>query len=328
MKRAAVCFVGALVLSSACTDDNSQVPRLDAGAADAAVTAPDAADPAVMTARGKYLVDTVLGCVDCHTPLGTNSRPDLSKALQGRICHTDTDAMTMGRGCIHSANLTNHETGLKNVADAELRDLITKGLRGNGKKVHPQMPYYVYALLNGADVNAIIAYLRSVPGVDNRIPAHEPPNDNGAADVIPGLTAAEIPTPTGGAANMASAERGRYLTGLACISCHTPAVAGAQPPARPLDLSKAFAGGRSFGAMVRSVNLTPHQTGLAGWTSEQIVRALKEGLDKDGMKVCSPMPSGPMGLYKDLAATDTQDIAAYLMALPPQNNAVEASVCN
>lgn len=276
----------------------------------------------VSAKRGEYLVRTVLGCVDCHTPTkmdGMRVVPDMTKEFQGRPCQTDTLPMEMGKGCINSANLTNHETGIKALSDGELKRIITTGVREGGKKLHAQMPYWVYTLLADDDLASVVQFLRTIPGVDNRIAAHEEPHDKGALDVVTPVKASELPA---GAASESS-KNGRYLAAIACLACHTPTVNGpaGAAPNRPIDLSKAFVGGRWFGPpmppTVQSANLTAHETGLKDWTAAQVAKAIKDGVDKEGKKVCPPMPSGPMGLYKDMTDADATDLATYFLSLPP-----------
>jgi len=278
--------------------------------------------------RGAQLVGT-LSCGRCHTPLNAMMQADATKLLSGRLCVTDEDKVTGNNmGCVHASNLTNDETGLKNVTDGELKNMLTKGMRMNGRKLHPTMPYWHYSLLSNADVDAIIAYLRTVPAIGNRVPAHETPNDMGATETVPLLQDKDLPASSAMGADAASAKRGQYLSAIMCLDCHTPAVMNPGKFQLPFDITKAFAGGRAFGPYmtmpVSAANLTPHGTGLRGWTVDHIVRALKMGKDKDDKNICPPMPSGPMGAYANLPDQDARDIATYLTTIPGVDNAVAA----
>jgi mono/diheme cytochrome c family protein len=289
----------------------------------------DGARPQTPQARGEYLVKVVLDCVGCHTPRDAMNRPDLTKLLAGRVCFIDSaPPADNGMGCLHTPNLTNHETGLKNRTDAEIKDMFTRGMRPDGKVLFPTMPYFAYHALAAADADAIVAYLRTVPAVDNMIPGHEGPQWSTRPNTALSGVTADLPAVPMNAPNAASATRGRSLAGAACLGCHSPVQMGMG--VLPIKVSQAFEGGREFanqtvgGAMrsVHSTNLTPHQTGLAGWTAMDIVKALKEGRDKAGKGLCPPMPAGPMGLYKDLTDADATDIAHYLLALPAKNNMI------
>ena len=75
-----------------------------------------------------------------------------------------------------------------------------------------------------------------------------------------------------------------------------------------------------FPDVIFSANLTPHATGLAGHTAQDIVNVIKLGKDKDGGNVCPPMPVGPHGPFGGMTDNDAFDIANYLQTLPPINN--------
>jgi mono/diheme cytochrome c family protein len=296
---------------------------------DAAAGGPDGSTASAAGKRGEYLVRTLLGCVGCHTPAGANEAPDMTKLLAGRTCFIDSvPPNDNGMGCLHAPNLTNDVTGLKNRTDVEIKDMITKGKRPDDKFMFSSMPYHTYALLAETDVNAIVAYLRTVPAVNNMLPANEGPqwaNRPAAATML--LKENDLPAVAPGSPNAASAGRGKALAGAVCLACHTPS----QPaPMFPIKLGQAFEGGREYpnqnvGGMVRSVfstNLTPHESGIAGWSAADLAKALKEGKDKSGKGICAPMPSGPMGAYKDIDAQDAMDIAHYLTAIPAKMNMI------
>jgi mono/diheme cytochrome c family protein len=274
--------------------------------------------PAAM--RGEYLVRNVLNCSGCHT-----ARTAGAPFLGGVKCFVDTmPPADNGMGCLHSPNLTNHATGLANVAnDAQIKDMITKGVRPDGKAMFVNMPSYIFHLLADADADAVVAFLRSLPGVDNRVGENEPPFNTRPAMPAPGLTLADLPAVAAGAMNADSANKGKPLTAFACLGCHTPNLPAMPAPPIPLDLSKAFNGGNMFAQYmmmnVSSANLTSDDTGLKGWSADDVIKVLKMGIDKKGMKVCPPM-----GQYPGLSDADTRAIADYVVALPAKANMVAA----
>jgi len=184
------------------------------------------------------------------------------------------------------------------------------------------MPYWIFHNLQPGDVDAIIAYLRTVPAVANVVPPNDPPFENPAATATP-VDPSSIPNV--GPAN------GRYLAQFACLDCHTPEL----PPgsARPIDMTRAFAGGRVFPIgpnNITSVNLTPDKTGLdGGWSQADIVRVLKQGRDPEDGGICPPMPVGPMGAFGGLTDQDAKDIADYICSLSAISNpdAAVENVC-
>jgi mono/diheme cytochrome c family protein len=230
-------------------------------------------------------------------------------------------------------NLTpDQATGLGSWNDEQIKRAILDGTDKEGKALFPIMPYFVFHNMRGDDANAIVAYLRSLPAVSNEIPERN--FDVPAA--APPVPAGAIPSPTLAAndPNYASAQAGKYLAGNVgiCMECHTKHVQ--TPGAVPLDMSKAFAGGEPFDSKglglppifpptIYSQNITPDQTGLTGWTVDQIVTVLKQGKDKEGKPICPPMPVGPTGAFGGLTDTDAKDIANYLLSLPPIVNTVQ-----
>lgn len=330
---AAVCVLGL----AGCGDDDDG-GTVDAAATDAAApdarladAGPDAQTPA---SRGAYLVNHVLACGDCHTPRLPSGAPDMTKFLSGVSCFIDIDPGSATAGCISTRNLTNHATGQMTRTDAQLKAMFLDGMRPNGQALHSIMPYYQFHNMTASDADAIVAYLRTVPGVDNTPSANQPPFDQPPPAAATPVDPNTVPMPAAGA-TQASAMRGRYLAGLAgaCLECHTPDL----PPGsiRPIDMTKPFAGGKDFPAAllglpsppfpanIYSANLTPHATtGLMGYDAAKIVRVLKQGRDSANMGVCPPMPVGPMAAFGGLTDGDAMDIANYILSLPAVNNMI------
>jgi len=271
--------------------------------------------------RGRYLVDTVALCNDCHTPRNADGSFDkANRYLAGVECLTDIDPEP-GKGCLNSRNLTPDATGLKSRTDAQIKTMFLDGVTPTGKALIPIMPYFLYHNMNDADASAIVAYLRSVPPIVHAVPPSEAPWTNPGRPAEP-IDPATIPMPP---LDNASALRGRYLATMAgaCLECHTPQL----PPgsARPVDMTRPFAGGRAFHRLlpslpfpedIYSANLTQDPTGLAGWSAAEVVTVLKRGLDRHGDGICPPMPSGPNGPYAELTDEDATDIANYILTLP------------
>jgi mono/diheme cytochrome c family protein len=144
-------------------------------------------------ARGRYLVSTS-ACMDCHTPLkmGPNGpEPDLSRLLSGHpesLAMPPVPALPEGPwlmigsatntawagpwGVSFTANLTpDPETGLgKWTADDFKRTIRTGRHLGRGREILPPMPIPVYNHFSDADLEAVFAYLRTIPPVKNRVP--------------------------------------------------------------------------------------------------------------------------------------------------------------
>ncbi len=313
---------------SGCGDGND-APRADASADGSTQS---------QVARGQYIMNVLAQCTFCHTPLRPDGTRDLDKLLAGVDCFVDIDSPTFtdngnGTGCISTRNLTNHSTGLKNATDEQIKNAFRNGIRTDGKKLAPIMPYWVFHNMTDADADAIVAYLRTVPGIDHTVKPNEAPwsmYNDGQIPQVPFADPAEIPMPRGGV-NNASAMRGRYLSGMAglCIDCHTPETA---PGSFVLDFTMSYAGGRVFpkGALglldptypdfIMTRNITPDATGLDGWTRDQIKSSIAIGKDTDGKAVCAATHGGVISPYAGLEPQDLEDIVEYIFSLPPLVN--------
>ena len=123
-------------------------------------------------------------------------------------------------------------------------------------------------------------------------------------------------------ADSAQAERGRYLVTIAgCSDCHTPGALLGAPD------MKRYLGGSDVGFSIPGQgvfvgeNLTPDtKTGLGGWTSEQIIAAIRTGKTPAGRKLSPVMP---YPAFSHLTDADAEAIAAFLKSLPPVSNEVK-----
>ncbi len=122
-------------------------------------------------------------------------------------------------------------------------------------------------------------------------------------DSSPGVA----PPIAGAPASTNPAARGEYLAKAAdCVACHTVADSG-----RP------FAGGVAFKlpfGTIYSTNITPDpKDGIGAYSDEEFVRAVREGIRRDGRHL---YPAFPYTSYTLLSRDDVLAIKAYLMTLP------------
>ncbi|MBV8840218.1 MAG: c-type cytochrome [Alphaproteobacteria bacterium] len=116
-------------------------------------------------ARGKYLV-TVMSCNDCHTPGYFFGKPDMARFLGG----SDVGFEIPGLGVFHGPNLTpDKDTGLGSWTDAQVATALTTGKRPDGRELAPIMPYRAFATLAKDDIDAIVAFLRTLAPVKNKV---------------------------------------------------------------------------------------------------------------------------------------------------------------
>lgn len=307
-------FVVSLMLLTGCGGNESQ--------------APPAPEPSVE--RGEYVAEHLGPCGQCHSPKDAQGMPIESMRYSGDDCFLDIDPMDDTAGCLATPNLTNHETGLKNRTDADIKEMMVNGRRPDGTAMFPFMPYWLMHTLPDVDIDSIILYLRTMPAVDHAVPPNQPPFDVPIPAPAPPLAEDERPMPA--TVNDATM-RGRDLATYACLLCHTPLTDVMD--FRALDKTKLFAGGSMFVSpvlgypspplpnIIYSTNLTPHPTSGSGYTKAQLIQLLKTGKDKGGIGICPPMPIG--NAYGGLTDTDLSDMADYLLALPAIDNTIPST---
>jgi mono/diheme cytochrome c family protein len=249
--------------------------------------------------RGEYLVRGPMGCGNCHTPQGPGG-PDMTKELAGGQLVIDDPMMTA-----YSSNIT-PAGAVGTWSDAELARAIREGLRPDGSLIGPPMPFSLYKELSDTDLAAIVAFLRTLPPIENDAPksvyniplppAYGPPVTH-VADIPRGPTA----------------EYGRYMAGpiAHCLECHT--TFGPQGPMYDGHLGQ---GGFTFpGPWGVSVapNITNGPDGLADYSDTEIAAMITQGVRPDGSAMLPPMP------YPYLAKMTPDDLAAliaYLRTIP------------
>jgi mono/diheme cytochrome c family protein len=267
----------------------------------ALAAAPAAAQDKQLIARGTYLMDSIVACGNCHVQRGPKGELLADKGLSGGMVFDEEPFKA------YASNITpDPETGIGKWTDAQLAKAIREGIRPDGTVIGPPMPIMFYRGLSDADLKAIVAYLRAQPPVKNAVPKSEyriklPPNY--------GPPVKKVTAPS----RKDEVKYGRYLAGPLghCMDCHTPWVKGIP------DMSKVGAGGNPFrgpwGVAV-SRNLTPHETGLKGWSDGEIARAIREGVRKDGTPLKPPMA---YAWYKNISDADMKALIAYLRTLKP-----------
>jgi mono/diheme cytochrome c family protein len=115
------------------------------------------------TERGAYLVNTNMACGNCHTPRDADGKPRAERALSGGLAF-NTPAFIAT-----APNITpDKETGIGSWSDAEIRRALVEGSRPDhgrlaGAPLAAIMPANFYKALLSDDLDAVIAYLRTVP---------------------------------------------------------------------------------------------------------------------------------------------------------------------
>ena len=113
--------------------------------------------------RGGYLVNTVMTCNNCHTPMGPNG-PQFDKALSGGLRFNEPPFDVTG------SNLTpDPETGLGKWSDADFKKALLEGERPSGHHLAEVMPTGFYKILTPADLDgmAVTVILTHAPAAGN-----------------------------------------------------------------------------------------------------------------------------------------------------------------
>jgi mono/diheme cytochrome c family protein len=251
--------------------------------------------------RGDYLVNTIMTCGNCHSPKGPPAAV-AGKDFTGGLTWDEPPFK------VTAPNITSDkETGLGNWSDADIKKALRTGVRPNGVQLAMVMPTDFYEIITERDMDAIVAYLRTLKPIKNAVPApvYKMPQVHHA---FPG---AEKPYTEATLSD--KVKKGFYLATIGhCMECHTPFGARGRDFAGSLGK-----GGAEFpGPWGKSVsrNITSSKAkGLAEWTDAQIKIAITEGKSKDG----SPLKP-PMGFqyYAHMTGEDLDAVVAYLRTVP------------
>jgi mono/diheme cytochrome c family protein len=150
--RRAVLLAAIVVLGGAGISNGAPRPAPQQGAKKAATKVAGAGGN---VDRGRYLVEEVARCPECHTP--RNSQGDLER-----------DSWLQGSSTWISPVQPNHNwaqlapplAGLPSYTDVQAERILEKGTGPEGEALRPPMHTYH---LTQEDARAIIAYLRSLP---------------------------------------------------------------------------------------------------------------------------------------------------------------------
>jgi mono/diheme cytochrome c family protein len=241
-------------------------------------------------ARGEHLVTAVVECVGCHTP-----------NLGGQMLVDDP-----GFAQIPAPNLTGGQGGIGSTyTDEDWVRALRHGVAADGRQLII-MPSHWYNYLTDEDLGAVIAYLKTVPPVDQAWPARSvafiPTRiliALGQFPFAPELIAQNEPRPTPEAG--VSVEYGEYLSRVAaCRDCH----------------GDNLAGGTNQGAPV-GPNLTPGGA-FAAYREEDFLKVMHTGVTPGGRTLSEEMPWENYGQMTD---DELRALFIYLQSLEPLPNA-------
>ena len=243
-------------------------------------------------ARGQHIATAISKCAECH---GRNFAG--TKFIDSPPIGTlYAKNLTRGRGGVGSA-----------MSDLDWERAVRHGVSRDGRKLL-FMPSAEFWNLNDEDFTALVAYLKSVPPVDQEWPASTVGPLGRALYLkgeLPLLTAEAI---SHGAAHAKAVppgptlEYGTYIASVGgCQGCHGATLSGGPIPGTPPEWKPA-------------ANLTP--TGIGKYTEQDFFRALREGKRPDGTMLDTVYM--PVRWTKSMTDDETRAVFMFLKTVPPK----------
>ena len=264
-------------------------------------------------ARGKYLVEGDIGCLDCHSEHDWNAPG--GPPIEAKLGAGDVFPLEGLPGRIVAPNITpDPETGAGNWSDDTLARAIREGIGHDGRTLFPLMPYEQFRAMSDEDLAAVIVYVRSISPLRNPLPKTEIifPVKYLIRSVPQPVTA---PVPPPDFSN--PVKRGEYLVRMAdCVTCHSPMVKG------QTNFAMAFSGGfRLIGPWgdVTAVNITPDPSGIPYYDERLFLQVMRTGY----VKARKLNPIMPWNNFRHLSDDDLKAMFAYLKTLPPIKHRVD-----
>ena len=247
----------------------------------------------------------------------------LARAADCRACHTTSRdrpyagglPFVLPFGTLYSTNITaDKKTGIGNYSEQDFLNAVQRGIRPDGTRLYPAMPFPSYTRMTDADVLAIKAYLFSLPAVH----AQNQPNTFGFPYDQRWLMSVwsaffndnERFRPN--SAQSTEWNRGAYLAeALAhCGECHTP-----RNLASALDNRNKFAGA-VYGWS--AFNITSDKgSGIGAWSDDELRDYLSTGHAAGRGTAAGPMGEAVDKSFSHMAPADIRALITYLRSVPP-----------
>jgi mono/diheme cytochrome c family protein len=243
--------------------------------------------------RGQHIALAIGKCGDCH-----------GQKLEGKVF---IDAPP---GFLVAPNLTSGQGGVEaTFTDADWVRAIRHGVDPQGRPLL-FMPAQEFNYLSDSDLGDLIAYVKSVPPVDNQPPvSYVRPLGRvlhlaGQLDLLPAeLIDHTGPRPVAPEPGV-TVEYGAYLANIGCHGCHGPGLSGGQIPGTP----------PGDPAFPPATNLTPGGD-TKGWTEADFMTAMRTGVRPDGRPIDPFMPWAAIGQMTD---DELKATWLYLQSVPPK----------
>jgi len=136
--------------------------------------------------RGAYMIE-LLGCGSCHTNGAFDGDPNTERSLAGSSTGI-AFSNPLGDefpGVVYPPNITpDEDTGIGAWSDRQIANAICTGIGRHGKRRIASMPWQGYARLSDDDIEAMVAYLRSVEPIKNTVPNEVKPGDRATSPFV------------------------------------------------------------------------------------------------------------------------------------------------
>ena len=218
-------------------------------------------------------------------------------------------------GTLYSPNITaDKETGIGDYSDEDFLNAVHRGIRKDGTRLYPAMPYPSYTYMTDADALAIKAYLFSLPAVHtvNSVDTLGFPFNQRWSMIFWSWFFNANSRFEPNTAQSPRWNRGAYLAeALAhCGECHTP-----RNLAFALDNRKKFAGAATAGW--HAFNITSDKgTGIGGWSDEEVLAYLSTGHAVNHGTAAGPMGEAVDQSFSQMSKADIAALVVYLRSVP------------
>jgi mono/diheme cytochrome c family protein len=261
--------------------------------------------------RGEYLAKAA-DCMVCHTAPGG---ADYAGGL----------AFPLPFGTLYSTNITaDKDTGIGNYSDQDFLDAVQRGIRKDGARLYPAMPYTSYTFMTDADVLAIKAYLLSLPAVprQNQRDTLQFPFNQRWSMIFWSLAFNPNTRFAPNTEKGAEWNRGAYIAeALAhCGDCHTP-----RNLAFALDNRRKFGGAVAAGW--RAYDITSDKgTGIGSWSDEEVFAYLAKGHATGRGTASGPMGEAVDHSFSQMDPADIRALVTYLRSIPAVASSEPATI--
>lgn len=245
------------------------------------------------------------GCASCHATPGQEERTRLGGGL----------ALESPFGTFHAPNISPHtRDGIGNWGVKDFVDAMAAGVSPAGQHYYPSFPYTSYRLMPPRALADLFAYIRTLPAVEGRAPAHDLAFPFNIRRVVGGWkllffeNGSYRPDPS----KSEEWNRGRYLVEGPghCAECHSNRNAlGAIVKATRM------AGGPDPEGRGWVPNITQAENALGKWSKDEIAELLKSGFTPDFDSVGGTM-AAVIRNTSQLSDADRLAMAEYLKSLP------------